>query len=214
MNVILLGPPAAGKGTQAQAICEAFDVPQISTGEIIRAAIHDGTPLGLQFRTFTDAGKLVPDSLVDALVEQRLSQPDCRDGFLFDGFPRTVAQASWLDAMLLERHRRLDHVLLLEVPDEAILRRITGRRSDPVTGRIYHLEYDPPPADILERLEHRADDTVEVLSRRLREFREKTAPLIPYYERSGLLRPIDGVGTPAEIGGRVLSVLGRGRAPA
>jgi adenylate kinase len=208
MNVILLGPPGAGKGTQAEAICQACKIPGISTGNIIRAAVKSNHPLGLQFKAYADAGKLVPDVLVNTLVETRLAAPDCANGFLMDGYPRTVAQAEWLDAMLASHGRRIDHVLLLEVADQHILERITGRRTDPVTGSIYHVKFDPPPPDIAGRLVHRADDTAEVLTRRLIEFREKTAPLVPYYERGGLVRRIDGVGSPDEIGSRLLLAVG------
>ncbi len=208
MNLILLGPPGAGKGTQADAICRSCGIPGISTGNIIRAAITSGHPLGVQFKAHADAGQLVPDALVNALVEHRLAEPDCAKGFLMDGYPRTVAQAEWFDRMLQSGGKRVDHVLLLDVADEHILERITGRRTDPVTGTIYHLKFDPPPADVAARLVHRADDTAEVLKQRLNEFREKTAPLIPYYERAGLVRRIDGVGTPAEIGHRLLQTIG------
>ncbi len=212
MNLILLGPPGAGKGTQAEALCQACNVPSISTGDIIRTAIRTGHPLGMQFKRYSEAGSLVPDSLVNALVEDRLAAPDCRGGFLMDGYPRTVAQAEWLDEMLAGHGKRLDHVLLLEVADEHILDRITGRRTDPVTGIIYHVKFDPPPAEIAGRLVQRADDTAEVLTRRLHEFREKTAPLVPYYERGGLVRRIDGVGSPEEIRRRLLAVVSCGAA--
>ncbi len=208
MNLILLGPPGAGKGTQAEALCQACRVPSVSTGDIIRNAIRTGHPLGAQFKAYTDAGSLVPDALVNALVEDRLAEPDCRSGFLMDGYPRTVAQAEWLDVMLGRHGKSLDHVLLLEVADEHILDRITGRRTDPVTGIIYHVRFDPPPSEIAGRLVQRDDDTAEVLTRRLREFREKTAPLVPYYERRGLIRRIDGLGAPDEIRQRLLAVIG------
>jgi adenylate kinase len=212
MNMILLGPPGAGKGTQAEALCQACGIPSISTGVIIRAAIKSGHPLGLQFKAHTDAGRLVPDALVNAMVEERLAESDCAGGFLLDGYPRTVAQADWLGDMLGTRGRRIDHVLLLDVADEHILNRITGRRTDPVTGTIYHMQFDPPPPEIAGRLVHRDDDTAEVLHRRLHEFREKTAPLVPYYERAGLLRRVDGVGTPDEVRRRLLTAIGRGEA--
>jgi adenylate kinase len=208
MNLILLGPPGAGKGTQADAICQACRVPSISTGDIIRAAITSGHPLGVQFKTYADAGKLVPDVLVNALVDHRLAAPDCANGFLLDGYPRTVAQAEWLDAMLGTHGRRIDHVVLLDVADQHILERITGRRTDPITGIIYHVKFDPPPPDIAGRLVQRTDDTAEVLTKRLVEFREKTAPLVPYYERGGLIRRIDGVGSPDDIRRRLLLAVG------
>ena len=207
MDLIFLGPPGAGKGTQAEAIIKEQRIPQISTGDIIRAAIRKGTELGREFKSYTDAGKLVPDELVNRMVEQRLAEADCRKGFLLDGYPRTVAQAEALDRMLAAKGRRLDHVLLLVVPDAVLLERITGRRSDPTTGRVYHIQFDPPPADIAPRLIQRSDDTAEVLGQRLREYHDKTAPLIPYYEQAALLRRIDGVGSMADIQQRIFAVL-------
>jgi adenylate kinase len=209
MNIVLLGPPGAGKGTQADALTHALGILQVSTGDIIRTAIKNQTPRGLEFKRFADAGALVPDDLVDALVEDRVTQPDCRPGFLLDGFPRTVVQAQWLDRML-ERHRRsLAHVELIEVDDAVILERIVGRATDPVTGHIYHLKFDPPPtAEIASRLVVRSDDTADVLTRRLQEYHEKTAPLVPYYERSGLLRRIDGLGAVDAVRTRVLAAVG------
>jgi len=211
MNVILLGPPGAGKGTQAEAIVQSFAIPQISTGDIIRAAIKNQTPKGLEFKKYSEAGSLVPDDLVDGLVEDRLAEPDCAGGFMLDGFPRTVVQAEWLDRMLKARGRAMDHVVLIEVDDAIIVERIVGRGVDPITGKIYHLKFDPPPTDeIKNRLVFRKDDTTEVLTLRLREYHEKTAPLIPYYERAGLLRRINGLGSIDEVKQRTLAALRRG----
>lgn len=195
MNLIFLGPPGAGKGTQAEAIINEFKIPQISTGDIIRAAIRNGTELGKEFKSYTDSGKLVPDELVNRMVEDRLAQDDCKPGFLLDGFPRTVPQAEALDAMLEKMGRKLEHVLLLEVDDAVLVERITGRRSDPETGRVYHVKFDPPPADIAERLIQRSDDTEEVLTQRLKEYHDKTAPLVPYYDKASLLRRVEGTGS-------------------
>jgi adenylate kinase len=207
MDLIFLGPPGAGKGTQAEAIIKEFKIPQISTGDIIRAAIREGTALGKEFKSYTDAGKLVPDELVNRMVDDRLRKPDCKPGFLLDGFPRTVAQAEALDTMLAGMSRKLQHVLLLEVADAVLLERITGRRSDPETGRVYHVKFDPPPPEIAPRLIQRSDDTEAVLGKRLQEYHEKTAPLIPYYEKAKLLRRIDGVGSMDEIRKRIFGVL-------
>lgn len=212
MDLILLGPPGAGKGTQADTITHVLGVPQVSTGDIIRTAIRNQTPLGLEFKAFTNAGSLVPDQLVDRLVEERLLQDDCRRGFLLDGFPRTVAQAEWLDGMLAGMNRRIERVVLLEVADDAILERVTGRRTDPVTGHIYHLTFDPPPADVVDRLIQRPDDTAAVLVNRLAEYRAKTAPLIPYYEARGVLARVDGVGPVELVQQRTLEALGLGHA--
>ncbi len=199
MDLIFLGPPGAGKGTQAKWIIEEFGTPQISTGDIIRAAIRGGTELGKEFKSYTDAGKLVPDELVNRMVKDRLAQDDVKGGFLLDGFPRTVPQAQALDGMQTELGRQLNHVLLLEVADSVLLERITGRRSDPETGRVYHIKFDPPPAEVADRVIQRSDDSEEVLGQRLDEYHAKTAPLIPFYEEKGLLRRIAGEGSPEEI---------------
>jgi len=208
MNVILLGAPGSGKGTQAQTICRVLRVPQVSTGDIIRSAIRDETALGLEFRSYADAGSLVPDDLVNRLVESRLAQCDCTRGFLLDGYPRTLAQAEWLDASLAGKGRRIDCVISFDVDDAVILERITGRRTDPGTGRTYHLKFDPPPAEIAARLVQRPDDTEAVLRRRLMEYREKTAPIVPHYERRNLLRRVNGEGAVADVKKRVLDALG------
>jgi adenylate kinase len=207
MDLIFLGPPGAGKGTQAEAIINELKIPQVSTGDIIRAAIRNDTPLGREFKSYTDGGKLVPDELVNRLVDERLRQPDCKPGFLLDGFPRTVVQAEALDQLLSQAGRKLDHVLLLEVPDAVLLERITGRRSDPTTGRVYHIKFDPPPADVAPRLIQRSDDSEEVLGKRLKEYHDKTAPLIPYYEKARLLRRIEGVGSMDDIRKRIFATL-------
>ena len=208
LNLILIGPPGAGKGTQSAKLVEAWGIPQISTGDIIRAAIRSGSKLGRQVETHANTGKLVPDALVNRLAEERLARPDCAAGFLLDGYPRTVAQARALDGMLSGMNRALDHVLLLEVDDRVLLERITGRRSDPESGRVYHLKFDPPPAEVASRLIQRRDDTEEVFKDRLREYHDKTAPLIPYYDEAGVLRHIDGLGSPEEVERRIASVLG------
>ena len=208
MNLIFLGPPGAGKGTQSAAIVQRYGVPQISTGDIIRAAIRGSTPLGVEAKSYAEAGKLVPDDLVNRLVAERLGQDDCKPGFLLDGFPRTVAQADALNQILEGQQRSLDHVLLLQVDDEVLLERVTGRRSDPETGRVYHIRFAPPPPDVADRLIQRKDDTAEIFGQRLGEYNEKTAPLIPYYESHGLLRRVDGLGSPAEIEQRILQALG------
>ena len=208
MNVILLGAPGSGKGTQAQTICRMLGVPQVSTGDIIRSAIREQTALGLEFQSFANAGALVPDDLVNRLVESRLAHCDCERGFLLDGYPRTVAQAEWLDAALAGHGRRLDRVISFDVDDSVILERITGRRTDPGTGRVYHLTFDPPPADVAARLVQRPDDTEAVLRRRLTEYRDKTEPIVPYYERRGLLRRVNGEGAVADVERRVMEALG------
>lgn len=199
MNIIFLGPPGAGKGTQADAIISTYGIPQISTGEIIRNTIRCDTPLSHELRHYTDRGNLVPDELVNRMVDDRLSKPDCATGFLLDGFPRTIRQAEALEQMLSRRGRRLDHVLLLEVPDDILVKRITGRRMHKQSGRIYHLEFDPPPSSVTPDLVQRDDDTESVIKNRLREYHEKTAPLIPFYDALGLLRRIDGHQPPEAV---------------
>ena len=207
MDLVFLGPPGAGKGTQAKAIVDKLGIPQISTGDIIRATMRSEAPLGAELRRYTEAGQLVPDELVNRMVEQRLGEADCAPGFLLDGYPRTVQQAEQLAALLASRQRGLQHVLFLEVDDAVLLARITGRRSDPETGHVYHISFDPPPPEVAARLILRSDDTEEVFGKRLREYREKTAPLVPFYGKAGLLRRIDGEGTIDEISGRLFAVL-------
>lgn len=205
-RILLIGPPGAGKGTQAKFLCERFGIPQISTGDMLRAHKAKGTPLGLEAARYMTAGALVPDQVVIAMVEERLGLPDATRGFLFDGFPRTVAQAEALDAMLGRLGRPLESVLLLEVPDEPLIERAVLRRTDKRTGQIYHLKYNPPPPDA--DLQHRDDDREETVRARLEAYRDQTAPLIPFYERRGVLRRIDGMGDMAAVTKRILDALG------
>jgi adenylate kinase len=184
VRVILLGPPGAGKGTQAAFIIEALGVPQVSTGDMLRAAVKAGTPLGQQAQAIMDAGKLVPDDLVVAMVKDRIKQPDCAKGFLFDGFPRTIAQAE----ALRRDHISISHVVEIDVPDEEIVRRLSGRRVHLASGRTYHIVFNPPKVpdrdDVTgEPLVQREDDREETIRRRLQVYREQTHPLINYYQR-------------------------------
>jgi len=208
MRIIFIGPPGAGKGTQAARIVERFGIPHISTGDMLRAAVKAGTPLGQQADGFMKAGKLVPDDVIIGLVRERIAQDDAKKGFLLDGFPRTVPQAEALDEALSADEVDLDAVLLLEVPDERIVRRITGRRSDPETGTIYHVEFDPPPAEVAGRVVQRKDDTEQAVVQRLRAYHDQTAPLVPYYEGQGLLKRVDGVGSPDAVTERIVAALG------
>ena len=206
MRIVLLGPPGSGKGTQAAALVGRLSAPKISTGDMLRAALAAGTPLGREAQGYMDAGKLVPDSVVIGLVEERLKEPDAKNGFILDGFPRTTAQADALGALLVRLGAPLARVLELDVPSALIVERTTLRRTDKRTGQIYHLKYSPPPPDA--ELEHRAEDREETVKQRLSQYEAMTAALLPYYERLGLLQRVDGVGEPATITARVLGALG------
>ncbi|HVU03544.1 MAG TPA: adenylate kinase [Polyangiaceae bacterium] len=206
MRVILVGPPASGKGTQAKILVEKLGVPQISTGDMLRAARAAGTALGKEADTFMSAGKLVPDSVVIGLVKERLQEPDARNGFILDGFPRTVPQADALEALLKSLGTPLDHVVQIDVPRSLLVERATLRRTDVRTGQIYHLKYNPPPSDAV--LEHRNDDQEDKVNTRLDQYEAMTAALLPHYDRAGLLRRVDGTGTPKEVTARVLRALG------
>jgi len=205
VRLILLGAPASGKGTQAAVLCEQFGVPKISTGDMLRAAIADGTELGKQAAGLMSEGKLVPDQVVIGLVKQRLSQPDAKNGFILDGFPRTVAQADALAAALESLGTPLDKVVQIDVSRDLLEERATLRRTDKRTGHIYHLKYSPPPLDA--ELEHRADDQAETVKKRLDQYDAMTAALLPHYDKLGLLRRVDGVGSPKEITARILAAL-------
>lgn len=208
MRLILVGPPGAGKGTQAEHLVTRFGIPHISTGDMLRSAVKEGTELGLQADAFMKRGDLVPDEVVIGMAIERIQQPDAKDGFMLDGFPRTRPQAEALDAALTEAGIALDAVLLIEVDDQILIERVTGRRSDPETGKIYHLKFNPPPAEIVDRLVHRKDDTHEAAAARLVKYHSETAPVLPYYEGKGLLRRVDGLGAPAEVTERIATALG------
>jgi adenylate kinase len=207
MRMIFIGPPGAGKGTQAAKLVDKLQIPHISTGDMLRAAVKDGTELGTQADGFMKRGELVPDGLVIAMVVERIAAPDCADGFMLDGFPRTRPQAEALDAALSKAGVDLDVVLLLSVPDQRIVERITGRRSDPDTGAIYHLTFNPPPADVAARVVQRKDDTEEACKARLAKYHSETAPIVPFYRDKGILREVDGVGAPADITERIADAL-------
>ncbi len=207
MRMILVGPPGAGKGTQASRLVETYRIPHISSGDLLRAAVKEGTPLGIEADKHMKLGHLVPDADMIGMILERVEKDDCAKGFMLDGFPRTRPQAEALDAALTKAGFALDAVVLIEVPDALLEERACGRRSDPQTGRIYHLKYDPPPADIVDRLVHRKDDTVEAVQTRVQKYHSDTAPIVPYYEDKGILKRVDGVGTPDEISKRITAAL-------
>lgn len=210
MHLILLGPPGAGKGTQGSLLAERLGIPKIATGDILRTALREGTDLGLKARRFMDEGELVPDEVILGLVREALAEDAARDGAIFDGFPRNVAQAESLGGMLSAEGRRIDSVLVIEVPDEAIVDRMSGRRTDPVTGEVYHLKNNPPPGAIAERVVQRADDHEETVRHRLSVYRAQTAPVIEYYEGRGVpVRRVDGTRPIEEVQSEILTGLGR-----
>src|SRR5437870_4834996 len=216
MKLILLGPPGAGKGTQANFIREKYGIPQISTGDMLRAAVKAGTPLGLAAKQVMDAGKLVSDDIIIGLVAERLKQPDCRRGYLFDGFPRTIPQAE----ALRKAGVPIDCVLEIDVPDDEIIERMSGRRVHPASGRTYHVEFNPPKREGLddvtgEPLIQRDDDREETVRHRLEVYRKQTSPLVGYYGRLAAsgeagapkYRKISGLGTVEEIKQRAFAAL-------
>ena len=216
MRLILLGPPGAGKGTQAATIKDRFGIPQISTGDMLRAAVKAGTPLGVAAKKVMDAGQLVSDDVILGLVEERLKQPDCARGYLLDGFPRTLTQADAMKA----RAVALDWVLEIEVPDEEIVQRMSGRRVHPASGRSYHVKFNPPRAEgrddaTGEPLVQRDDDREETVKKRLEVYRAQTRPLVDYYRRwaaSGdsrapKYRSISGLGPVEEVSRRAIAAL-------
>lgn len=205
--MVLVGPPGAGKGTQAARLLKQFNIPHISTGDMLRAAVAAGTPSGQEAEKYMSAGALVPDSTVIAMAIERIQEPDAAKGFMLDGFPRTQPQAQALADAMTAANLSLDAVVLIEVDDALIVERITGRRTDPVTKAIYHLKFNPPPEDIRERLVQRADDTEEACVARLEKYHADTAPIIPFYDANGLLKRVNGVGQPDEVTERLLAVL-------
>lgn len=205
--MILVGPPGAGKGTQAARLVDTFRIKHISSGDMLRAAVRERTALGQQAEGFMKAGQLVPDDVVIGMVLERIAKPDCAQGFMLDGFPRTRPQAEALDKAMTAAGVNLDAVLLIEVPDGLLEERAIHRRTDPVTGTIYHLKYNPPPADIAGRLQHRADDTVEAVEKRIAKYHSETAPIVPFYIEKGILKRVDGVGDPDVITERIKAAL-------
>ena len=213
MRLLLLGPPGAGKGTQAKLLVERLGIPQISTGDMLRAAAKAGTPLGQEAKQYMDRGALVPDEVINQLVRERVQQPDCARGYILDGYPRTVAQAKSLREMLLALGLAVDHVLSLEVPVGELVERLAGRRTCRGCGAMYHVHFSPSKAD--GRCDacggatyQRDDDREETVRRRLTVYAEQTAPLVSFYEARGLLRRVPGTGEIAEIFQRITAALG------
>ena len=212
MHIILLGSPGSGKGTQAQFITEKYAIPQISTGDMLRAAVRDGTPLGVEAKKVMAAGGLVSDDIILGLIKERIAQPDCVSGFLLDGFPRTIAQAEGLDAMGI----KIDNVIEINVADEEIVKRIAGRRVHSESGRTYHVDFNPPKVEGIddvtgEVLIQRDDDKEETVRKRLSIYHEQTKPLVGYYSAAGRgvkFSSITGVGTVDEITDKIFSILG------
>ena len=212
MKLILLGPPGAGKGTQAKMLTEEFSIPQISTGDILRAAVKDGTAMGLKAKEYMNAGGLVPDEVVVGIVRDRLQEADCDNGFILDGFPRTVAQADALQASLQSMSRELDRVISLDVDPEALVERLTGRRTCKECGRGYHVKFDPS-RDLAVcdacggTLFQRDDDQEETIRKRLQVYANQTSPLISYYRESGVLLELDGMQPIPLVQEKMLSLL-------
>lgn len=208
MRMILIGPPGAGKGTQASRLTQMYRIPHISSGDMLRAAVSEGTELGKRADDYMKRGELVPDDLVIAMVIERIGKDDSKNGFMLDGFPRTRPQAEALDRAMAEAGATLDAVVLIKVPDELILERITGRRTDPETGTIYHMKFQPPPPEIAGRVVQRKDDTEAACKARLDKYHGETAPIVPFYRDKGILKEIDGVGSLDEVTARLQQVLG------
>jgi adenylate kinase len=212
MNLILLGPPGAGKGTQAKILIKKFDIPQVSTGDILRAAVKEQTPMGVKAKGYMDAGALVPDEVVVGIVEERLAKPDCGKGFVLDGFPRTVGQADALKKMLASLGKTIEHVVSIDVDKEELLGRITGRRTCRACGKGYHVAFDPPK--VTDRCDEcggelylRDDDSESTMRKRLDVYEEQTAPLISYYAKETLLRTVQGTGSIDDIQRKILAIV-------
>lgn len=212
MNIILLGPPGCGKGTQAKMLTEKYKIPQVSTGDILRESVKNETPLGLQAKSYMDSGKLVPDGVVIGIIQERLRKPDCQSGFILDGFPRTVVQAQALDNTLGTMQQKIEHVISITVADEQLLGRLTGRRTCRSCGAMFHVLFNPPKkegcCDVCSgELYQRDDDKEETILNRLNVYKQQTAPLIDYYQNKGWLRTINGIGEIEDIFKKIEEVL-------
>jgi len=212
VNIILLGPPGSGKGTQAKEIIEKHQIPQISTGDLLREAVKNQTELGKKAKEYMDAGKLVPDEVVVGMVKERLQKDDCKNGFILDGFPRTVPQAESLDQTLADVGKKIDKVVSIEVPDSEVVERLSGRRTCENCGTMYHVKFNPPQQDGVcdkcgGKLYQRDDDNESTIKNRLQVYHDQTAPLKDYYSKKGLVKEIEGVGDISKIKEAVLKAL-------
>ncbi len=212
LNLILLGPPGSGKGTQGERLQEDFRLPYYATGDILRAAVRDGTDLGSEAKEYMDRGDLVPDEVIVGVIAERIGDHAAADGFILDGFPRTTPQAEALDAKMEELGRELTAAVLIDVSDDEVVRRLGGRRTCVKNGHVFHVEFDPPKNDEIcdvcgARLEVREDDKPEVVRHRLEQYHSKTEPLIAHYEGKGLLKRVDGARPPDEVSDRIRALL-------
>jgi adenylate kinase len=212
LNLILLGPPGSGKGTQGERLQEDFRLPYYATGDILRAAVREGTELGVEAKEYMDRGDLVPDEVIVGVIAERVANSEAADGFILDGFPRTIPQAEALEAKMGELGRELTASVLFEVSDEEVVRRLGGRRTCVKNGHVFHVEFDPPKnEDVCDvcgaRLEVRDDDKPEVIRHRLEQYHEKTEPLIAYYEGHGVLKRVDGSLPPDEVSDRIRALI-------
>ena len=213
MKIIMLGAPGAGKGTQAKMIAEKYSIPHISTGDIFRANIKNGTPLGMEAKGYMDQGLLVPDELTVKILLDRVSQDDCKNGYVLDGFPRTIPQAQVLDQALAGLNDQIDHAIDVDVPDENIIRRMSGRRACVSCGATYHIEYIRPKTEGIcdvcgKELVLREDDRPETVGKRLDVYHEQTQPLIDFYGKKGILKTVDGTREMHEVFGAIVEILG------
>ncbi len=213
MNIILIGPPGAGKGTQAKRMIDRLGVPQISTGDMFRAAVKEGTPMGLKAKEYMDKGALVPDDVVIGVVKERLVKADCAKGFILDGFPRTLEQARALDNLLKDLGRKVDHVVVIDVPDDYLVRRLTGRRTCRACNYMHHIEFDPPKKEgVCDKcggeLYQRDDDQEATIRKRLKTYHDQTSPLIDHYSTQGVVRKVDGTRSMEQVQDAIQKAIG------